>query len=94
MRDTLRISGVNFVAAEPSLVATGLLGWASVTLGEFVVDGLAVRRTRDGGIVVVFPARVDRRGARHPVVRPTTNETRRAIEAQVFAELRRRGVLP
>lgn len=94
MPDLIPVSEITFTPAPASLRAQGLLGWVSVTLGELRLDGIAVRRTRDGRVVVTFPGRRDGRGHRHAVVRPTTDSTRRAIEAQVIAELRRRRALP
>jgi len=66
----------------------GLLGWASFELyGHVRLDGVAVRRTRDGRLTLAFPERRDATGRRHPVVRPLNDEARREIEQQVFAAL-------
>lgn len=93
MRELLHAKHIVFTAAEPNLRATGLLGWVKLTVGELELDGLTVRRTREGRISLGFPERVGRGGYAHAIVRPTTNETRTAIEAQVIAELKRRGLL-
>lgn len=82
-----RISHVVFSAAPERDVHTGLLGWASFTLGDLHLDGVAVRRTRDGRLTLSFPERRDARGGRHPIVRPLDDAARRAIEEAVFRAL-------
>lgn len=94
VRELLAVTAIAFTPAPARPRATGLIGWVAVTVGELRLDGLAVRRTEDGRTILLFPGRVDRKGSRHPIVAPTTNETRRAIEAQVIAVLRQRGDLP
>lgn len=93
MRDVLQVSSVTFNAAEPSLVATGLLGWASFTVGDGLRIEVTVRRTRDDRTVLSFPTRSTRGGGRRPLVNPTDNEARRVIEGQVLGALRAQGVI-
>lgn len=93
MRDTLRISDVRFVAASAALRATGLLGWATVSLnGEVELGYIAVRRTRAGEIALSFPERSDPSGARHSIVKPLRQSSRDAITAQVLDALSAMGV--
>lgn len=82
------VSGIVFTPAPANLRAQGLLGWVAARVGDFDLDGLSVRRTRQGLHAVGFP---ERRG--RSIVRPVTNETRRAIESAVLDELRRTGVI-
>jgi DNA-binding cell septation regulator SpoVG len=83
-----KITNVRFSAAAPELARGGLLGFIScVVNGSFCVDGIALRRTRDGRRALSFPSRRDRRGREHPILVPIDDETRRAIECQVFEAL-------
>ena len=84
----MRATDVRFKAAESHQIRDGLLGWASFVLGETVrLDGVAVRRTRDGRLVLSFPSRRDRRGREHYLVAPIDNAARLDIERQVLAAL-------
>ena len=82
-----RVSEVRFHRAADQDVGTGLLGYVAFRYGDMQLDGVTVRRTRAGGLTLAFPERRDSAGRRHPLVRPLDNETREAIEAQVFAAL-------
>ena len=66
---------------------TGLLGYASVTYGDLVLDGITLRRTADGRYALSFPARTDRAGKRHSYVRPADDEARKNIEAELLWQL-------
>ena len=82
------IKNVAFSAASELERATGLLGWTSFTSGGMVIDGVAVRRTRNGDLTLSWPRRRDRHGREHPVVRPQDDRTRQLLEAAVFEALR------
>ena len=72
--------------------ATGLLAYASFTLDRVLqVDGIAVRRTRDGRLSLSWPNRTDSRGRRHPILRPRNDVARVEIERAFIAAV---GVLP
>ena len=82
------ISAIQFTLASPAMTRTGLLGWVRATLnGHLGIDGLAVRRTRSGRLVVTFPTRIDGLGNEHALVWPLDQATRGEIEAQVFEAL-------
>jgi len=82
------IVNVRFSAAPTRLVASGLLGWVSVTFaGVLSLDGIGIRRTRAGRLVLSFPSRRDSRGTRHPFIRPANNRARKFLEASVFRAL-------
>lgn len=86
---------VGYRAAAATQADPGLLGLASLVMsGALLVEGVAVRRTREGRLYLAFPSRVLRNGDRRHVVRPVDAEARRLIEEQVFAQLRAKGVLP
>jgi len=78
--------------APRHLARIGLLCWARGRLGGVLVDGLAVRRTRRGRLVVTWPTRRDAGGRVHRLVWPLDCAVREAVRAQVLAEVRRRGL--
>ncbi len=83
----LRVTDVRLVPACP---ANGLLGYLSCKVAGLRLDGLTLHRTRAGTFVVSFPCRRDRRGRKHPIVRPTGP----ALERAILAALRRTGAIP
>ncbi len=84
----IEISGVQFVSAQLLDVDDGFLGWVSCTLNESIrLNGLALRRTREGRLALSFPARKDAMGRKHFFLRPLDDATRRKIERQVFRAL-------
>lgn len=72
----------------------GLLGFLSVTYGPWIFDGITLRRTADGRLAVSFPARSDRSGRKHALIRPIDSETRESIERELLRQLEREGVNP
>lgn len=91
---TFRVTVLAFTPARQVEVASGLLGWVDLRVGELlIVNRVAVRRTRDGAPALAWPARNDRRGIRRFVVRPECHAARVGIEAVVFAELARQGLV-
>jgi hypothetical protein len=92
MREAPHISDIRFAPARPELRSTGLLGWVCCALnGELQIDGIALRKGRDGRHLLSFPRRVDSSGVEHDYIKPLSNGVRDAIEGQVIDELRRRG---
>lgn len=84
----IKITNVQFTSAHPDDVPTGLLGWIRCTLnGTIQLDGISLRRTRDGRPTLSFPARFDGAGRQHHYLKPMDDETRRGIERQVFKAL-------
>jgi DNA-binding cell septation regulator SpoVG len=76
-------------------VRTGLLGWIGVDFGNLFVDGIALRKSAEGKLILAFPKRKAGNGQLHAVVRPVTNEARIAIEREILAQLgQREGVMP
>ena len=61
---------VRFSPGSAHQVSSGLLGFVSFQLGEVLLDGVAVRRTRDGELTLSFPQRRDRSGRTHDLIRP------------------------
>ena len=90
MSSSALISRVRFVPASSSTKRDGLLGWVSfATTDGLLVDGLALRTSRDGRPAFVWPARRDRAGRDHHVVRPLNDVARKAIEQQILSRLLR-----
>ena len=88
MRPDLHVTGVQFVAADGHDRKAGLLGWIScVVNGALVLDGIALRRTRNGRLRLSYPARRDRSGILHHHIKPRDDATRRDLERQVFGLL-------
>lgn len=88
-----RVSIASFTPAPPLDIADGLLGWLDIEVGGLVViHGVALRRSRRGGLALSWPAKDDSHGNRRAVVRPLDDRARVAIERQVFGELRLRRI--
>ena len=86
-RSVPQITSVRFTPTGVEDQCKGLLGFVTCTVGDLVLDGITVRRTREGRLTLSFPARRDRSGRDHPYIRPLDDATRREIEAQVFRAL-------
>lgn len=85
---TLRITSIGAFTARDEDIDRGLLAWLTVAVNDqLMLDGLTLRRTRAGGLRLGYPERTDRRGGRHPIIRPLDDESRRAFEAAVFEQL-------
>ena len=88
MTSQISISNVRFSAGTPEMIREGLLGWVAVTVNDTIrLDGIALRRTRDGRQVLSFPARRDHRGRQHSLIAPIDDDSRLDIERQVFQSL-------
>ena len=82
------VSDVRYTPASETKVATGLLGYTSFLIdGSIRVDGVQVRRTRDGRLTLSFPSHLDHGGREHPYVHPIDDKARVAIEHAVFEAL-------
>lgn len=82
---SIDVADVHFTAAALQEIEEGLLGWARLTLnGVLRLDGIAVRRTLGGHVTISFPARRDRAGRVHKLMRPVNAEVGREIEHQVL----------
>jgi len=83
------ISDVRFASYHARAnTSGGLLGFVAVTVGgTWRIDGIAVRHSADGRIVLSFPERRDSSGRRHPIVRPVDAASRAAIEGAILQAL-------
>jgi hypothetical protein len=83
-----RISILSFASAPAEDQERGLLGWLSLDVdGLLLLDGVVLRRTRQGRLALSFPAPRDWRGRRKSRVRPLHDAARRAIEGAVLGAL-------
>ena len=93
MTDELRISDVRFTTADKNEKQNGLLGWVTCLVnGKLRLDGIAVRRTLDGRLVLSFPAHRDGKGQQHFFVCPLNDATRRHIENAILTAIRHEEV--
>jgi DNA-binding cell septation regulator SpoVG len=84
----MKVTEIRFTPVPGHVASGGLLGFVRFVLdGRFVVDGVGVRRTRDGRPVLNFPSRRDRQGVEHFAIRPLNDQTRREIEHQILTAL-------
>ena len=84
MHSGVQVSDVRFSAAGVELRREGLLGWVTCTVGNLVLDGITVRRTREGRLTLSFPARRGRGGEQHAYIRPLDDRVRQAIECEII----------
>lgn len=85
----LPISEIRFTPADERAIDEGMLGFLTcVVAGVVRLDGIALRRTLSGRLILSFPERKDRAGRSHPYIRPVDEEVRRALEATVVASFR------
>jgi hypothetical protein len=94
MCDLITIRSIRFTQAPPELLGTGLLGWVALRYGDMELADISVRQTVEGRHVLSFPETRRRSGRVQQPVRPASHDVRAEIEADVFSELRRQGVLP
>ena len=84
---TLVVRDVSFTPATEDHVDAGLLGWISFAVGDLLrLDGVTLRRTRDGRLALGYPAR-ESAGRKHPYMRPFDDRARRLLEQQVLGAL-------
>ena len=79
-----RLRQIRFVPASERDRQSGLLGFASAAYGDLALDGLTVRRTRDGRLAVSWPSRRDGAGRSHPTVRPMGDAERAILEREIL----------
>lgn len=81
------ITNVVMTSAGTADRSRGLVGFVRLTVAGLVIDGITVRRSTTGELVLGFPRRRDRYGIDHVVVRPADDATRCAITRVVLAAL-------
>lgn len=79
-----------YVRASAHDEQRGLLGYLRVAYGSLLLDGITLRRTQHGRPALSFPARSDRSGKKHAMVRPVDELARTAIEREILQQLAER----
>ena len=88
----LVITDVRFTPTSAYHRHSGLLGYLRcVVNGVLAIDGITLRRTYVGDLILSFPERSSKEGKKHPIVYTRSQEARDEIERQVMGELRRQG---
>ncbi len=79
----LRVSALRITPPSPGDQDRGLVAFLKFRVGGIELDGVTLRRRRDGRLAICYPSRRDARGRRHPFVRFGEAE-RRSVERQVL----------
>lgn len=88
MSDYLHISDVRINCGTLSDQYAGLLGFLEFTLdGAVRVEGIELRRGRDGRLFLTFPPRRDRSGDPRFYVHPVDAGARCTLERAIFAAI-------
>src|SRR5688572_2413078 len=88
--DSLRVRSIVFTPASPADRELGLIAYVRCIVGNSLqLDGLTVRRTAEGRLMVGFPKRRDAQGRQHSIVNPINAEARAAIEDAILRALGR-----
>ncbi len=82
-RPVPEISAVRFSRACAEDQRSGLLGWVTCRVGDLVLDGITIRRTRAGRLALSFP----RGRGKRPFVRPLDDAARQAIEREILGAI-------
>ena len=82
------VSEVRFTAASPEDLESGLLGFVDLVLnGAIRLSGLTLRRTKNRGLALSYPARRDGSRMDQFYFRPIHDGARQELERQVIAAL-------
>jgi DNA-binding cell septation regulator SpoVG len=82
---TLPLSEVRFRFAPGS---NGLLGYASVRLGDHLLNDIALVRAADGNVICVYPRRFSASGHPHYVHQPISRQMADALQEAIVGRLR------
>ena len=80
----LLVTELRYTPAGRQNGARGLLGFVQCVVAGLLRVECALRRTRDGRLVLSFPIKHDAAGRQHSLVAPANAEARQAIESAVF----------
>jgi len=71
----------------------GLLGWAScVVNGAVYLNNIAIRRARDGGLMLAYPGKRSRSDQKYFYFNPITREAHQALDQAILGQLKQGGV--
>lgn len=77
---------IRITPGSPEDAKSGLLAYAAVRFDAFLLDGVAVRRTRQSALTISYPGR---RGGSFPHFLPIDSDWRRKFEEEVLLAYRR-----
>jgi DNA-binding cell septation regulator SpoVG len=66
----------------------GLLAYASCRLGDHILNDIAVRRAKDGNIILTYPRRLSSSGTPHYIHRPVNRHMAEILERAILGEVR------
>lgn len=66
----------------------GLLAYASCRLGDHILNDIAVRRAKDGNIILTYPRRLSSSGTPHYTHRPVNRHMAEILERAILGEVR------
>jgi len=66
----------------------GLLAYASCRLGDYLLNDIAVRRAKDGNIILTYPRRLSASGRPHYIHSPVNREMADALSEAILGNLR------
>ena len=93
MRSAPLVSGVRVHRADDAHRARGILGWITADIDSVRVDGITLRTTLDGALVLGFPKHRGKDGTQFSTVRPRGEWERQEITRQLIAHVRAGGWL-
>lgn len=71
--------------------ADGLLGWAScVVNGVLYLNNIAIRRSRNGELVLTYPCKRSQSDQKYFYFNPITREAHRVLDEAILGKLERR----
>jgi len=85
--ERLKVSEVKVRLVDRS--EDGLIGWAScVVNGSLYLNNIAIRQSRDGQVILTFPAKKSRGNSRYFYFNPISHEAARALEEAIIDKLK------
>ena len=66
----------------------GLLAYASCRLGDYLLNDIAVRRAKDGNIILTYPRRLSASGRPHYIHSPVNRRMADALTEAILGNLR------
>jgi hypothetical protein len=85
------VTGIRLRQPTRALAERGLIAWVDCQHGLLLLQGIEVRRTLAGELVISFPPTRQVRGRLSCAAKPVSDQARRAIQADIFAEMTRQG---
>jgi len=66
----------------------GLLAYASCRLGDYLLNDIAVRRAKDGNIILTYPRRLSSSGKPHYIHSPVNRQMADTLSDAIIGKLR------